>query len=59
MATTAAVFFYYKNYGFIFLQCTIHSHYKAKKSQDIFIYKSDCVWMKEESLIELGWLEGE
>ncbi len=37
---------------------TIHCHYKAWKSQDIFLYNSDCICLKEESHIHLGWLEG-
>jgi len=37
---------------------TIHSHYKAWKSQDIFKRNSDCVWLNEESHVHLGWLEG-
>jgi len=38
---------------------SIHSHYKAWKSQDIFLYNSDCVDLKEESNVHLVWLEGE
>ncbi len=36
-----------------------HCHYKAWKSQDIFLYNSDCINLKEESRIHLKWLEGE
>jgi len=32
----------------------IYSHYKAWKSQAIFLNNSDCVWLKEESHIPLG-----
>ncbi len=32
---------------------------KLGKSQDIFLYNSDCIHLKEESHIHLGWLEGE
>ncbi len=39
---------------------TIHCHYKAGKSQDIFLYKNaNCICLKEESHIHLGRLEGE
>jgi len=31
------------------ISVTIHNHYKALKSQDIFYYNSDCVWLKEQS----------
>ncbi len=37
----------------------IHCHYKAWKSQDKLYYNFDCVRLKEESHIHLGWLEGE
>ncbi len=38
---------------------SIHCHYKAWKSQDIFQYNSDCIRLKEESQIHLGWLKHE
>jgi len=37
----------------------VHYHYKSLESQDIFEHISDCVRLKEESRIYLGWLEGE
>ncbi len=40
------------------ISTTIHSYYKAWKSQDIFLCNSDCIRLKEESHIHLGWLEG-
>jgi len=46
----------------IFLGFTppIHYHYKAWKSQDIFLKNiSDCVQLKEDSHIHLGSLDGE
>ncbi len=41
------------------ISTTIHYHYKAWKSQDIFLYNSNCINLKEQSHIPLGWIEGE
>jgi len=38
---------------------TIHNHYKPWRTKDIFKYISDCVRLKEDCHINLGWLEGE
>jgi len=37
----------------------IHYHYKSRKSQDVFKYISDCVCLKEDGHVHLGWLGGE
>ncbi len=41
------------------IESPIHCRDKAGKSQDIFNHHSDCIRLKEESHIPLGWLEGE
>ncbi len=40
------------------ISTVIHCHYKAWKSQDIFLYSSNCICLKKESHILLGWHEG-
>ncbi len=37
------------------ISTAIHCHYKVWKSQECF---SDCIRLKEESHIQLGWLRG-
>jgi len=34
---------------------TIHHHYKAWKSQDMFKYNSDCIRLREECHIHLNF----
>ncbi len=43
----------YRHWSFLSfkLMATIHCHYKAWKSQGVYLYNSDCVHLKEESHI--------
>ncbi len=44
--------------GFNIIMTTIYWHYLSWKSQDNFLYLSDCICLKEAGQIQLGWLEG-